>query len=109
MGLIDYIRGSLRITSSDFDYEISELIDQAVQDMISSGVITAAFPNYGTTSWSREIDDLNIRRAITLYVKANFGIENTEKEWFMKQYLFKKAEILNQMTQYTDYDESDYE
>jgi hypothetical protein len=110
MRLIDAVLSSLRITSPDYDNEIQELIDQAVSDLISAGVKPGTyFPDWGTSAWSSEINDFNIRRAIMLYCKANFGVENDEKDWFMQQYLQKKAEILNQVTQFTDYDESKYQ
>jgi hypothetical protein len=101
MSLVNTIRNSLRIISEEFDDEIKELIDQAIQDMKNSGVKAAVFPDFGSNAWAYTIPDSNIRRTIMLFVKANFGIENTDKDWYMEQYFNKKAEILNQTSIYT--------
>ncbi len=102
MTLLDIIRSNLRITSRDFDYELEDLIDQAVSDLKASGVNPDAFNTPFTDISDPDIiiTDANLRRAVILYCKAYFGIDNSDKEWFSNQYHLKKAEILNQITQY---------
>ena len=102
----------MRISSSVtlYDEEIIDLIDQCIADLRASGLVSDALINYGIVPWNYEIDlpDANIRRLITLYCKAYFGLNNPDKEWFKQQYLYKKSEALNQLTQYTSYNADDY-
>lgn len=74
MALVDDVRASLRITSEAFDGEINDLISACTHDLDVSGVI------------STPTDDPLIRRAITLYCKANFGLGNQDAEKYNASY-----------------------
>ena len=106
MSLLSSIKKSLRISTddTDFDDEITDLILQAIDDLKASGVKPDAFNNYGSKDSNENtidtIDDGNIKQAITLYVKAYFGIENPDKEWYIDRYQYKKSELCNQVSQY---------
>jgi len=106
MSLLSSIKKSLRITDDDtgFNDEIADLILQAIDDLKASGVKPDAFNDYGLKDSDGNtidtIDDGNVRQAITLYVKAYFGIENPDKEFYVDRYQYKKSELLNQVSQY---------
>lgn len=72
--MLEKIRKSLRITSTNFDDEIQDLIDSAKVDMKISGVEVI-----------NEEDPL-IKRAIDFYCKANFYIENKDADRYQKRY-----------------------
>lgn len=74
--LLNDIKKSLRILNTDFDDEISDLIDSAKADLILCGVNSL-----------KVVDtDALIKRAVTIYVKANFGWANEEAERLQKSY-----------------------
>ena len=75
------IKLSLRISTTSFDNEIYDLIAAAQLDLGISGVVIPA-----------EIDPL-LKRAITLYVKANFGWDNPDTERLQKSYLMLKQHL----------------
>ena len=112
MSLLSSIKKSLRITddNTDFDTEITDLISQAIDDLKAGGIKSSAFNDYGLKDSDGNtidsISDGNIRQAITLYVKAYFGIENPDKQWYIDRYQYKKSELCNQVSQYgSDIDE----
>ena len=113
MGLLTSIKSKLRVSSSvtAYDDEIKDLIDQCIEDLRASGFVSDALSQYDTVAWSYDVDlpDANLRRLITLYCKAYFGLNNPDKDWFAQQYFYKKSEVLNQLTQYTSYDATDYD
>lgn len=64
--MLSDIKDALRVNSNDLDTEIQDLIDSAKADLILSGV-----------NRNKIIDtDPLIKRAITVYCKANFGYED---------------------------------
>jgi uncharacterized phage protein (predicted DNA packaging) len=71
--LIDRVKLALRISSNDYDEELSELIRAARADLQMCGV--------------KALDDDNpiIAQAIKLYCKAYFG-DNDEKNKFLNAY-----------------------
>jgi len=69
--MLESVKLALRITNTAFDGEISDLIEAARQELILSGV--------SSSKASDESDPL-IKRAITTYVKANFGWDNPDSE-----------------------------
>lgn len=73
--LVD-IKQCLRISSASYDTEILDLIEAAKADMKLSGVLAEKI---------NESDSL-IKRAITIYVKANFGFENPDYEKLIQAY-----------------------
>lgn len=72
--MLNKIKQSLRITHNALDNEIQDLIDAARADLRISGVVKLD-----------ETDSLIIR-AITVYSKANFGLDNTDSEKYQQSY-----------------------
>jgi len=63
--MLEDIKDSLRVSGDDLNLEILDLIEAAKADLILSGVLE-----------SKVIDtDPLIKRAVTVYCKANFGYE----------------------------------
>lgn len=83
MALIDDVKLHLRIANTAYNTEVSDLILSAKKDLEISGV-----PPF----FIDETDPL-IKRAITLYCKANFGYGNTESEKFRESYNLLKAHL----------------
>ena len=79
--MLPKIKQSLRITHSELDGEISDLIDAAKLDLSISGIVNLP-----------ENDPL-ILRAVILYAKANFGLSNDESEKFLKGYTSLKIHL----------------
>lgn len=76
MALIDDVRQALRTKTTLLDTEIQDLIDSAKADLILSGVLE-----------TKAIDtDMLIKRAIILYSKANFGLDNKDSEKYQASY-----------------------
>ena len=63
---LDDMRDALHRTSKDFDGEIKDLIESARQELILSGVLPEK---------ANDESDPLIKRAVTLYLKADFGLE----------------------------------
>lgn len=72
--MLNDIKISLRIKNTSFDSEILDLIDAAKIDLKISGVNKI------------DIEDPLIKRAITIYVKANFGWDNPDSEKLQRSY-----------------------
>ncbi|WHP43832.1 head-tail connector protein [Lysinibacillus boronitolerans] len=72
--MLNKIKQSLRITHNSLDNEIQDLIDAARADLRISGVVKLD-----------ETDSLIIR-AITVYSKANFGLDNADSEKYQQSY-----------------------
>jgi len=83
MALLDDAKLALRISSSAFDSEISDLIDAAKADLQLSGV-----------DETKLIDtDPLIKRAVMTYVKANFGFDNPDADRLCAAYDMLKAHL----------------
>ncbi len=81
MNLLADIKQILRIKTTALDTEVNDLIDSAKADLILSGILKS----------KTEEDIINgydplIKRAIIFYVKANFGLDNTDSEKYQKAY-----------------------
>ncbi len=89
--MLNDIKAALRIGTAvtAFDTEITDLINAALADLGLSGAVDEAII---TT-------DPLIRRAVTTYVKANFGWDNPDAERLAKAYDLLKGHI----TLSTDY------
>lgn len=80
--LLEDVKTALRISLSNtaLDGEVLDLIDAARQDLKLSGV----------SAEKADGDDLEldpiIKRAITIYAKANFGFDNPDFERLQKSY-----------------------
>lgn len=80
MALIDDVKLVLRVSGTAHDTEIGDLIATASADLALSGVTV-------TTT------DSLIKRAISLYCKANFGYDNPEAERYQQCYDMLKAHL----------------
>jgi len=81
MALLDEVKGVLRVSGTDFDTEVNDLIDACKLELSLSGVGKV------------EETDALIKRAIILYCKANFGWDNQEFDRFQKSYDLLKAHL----------------
>lgn len=96
MALLNDVKDALRVNGNTLDTEIQDLIDAAKADLLLSGVHPQKL---------NETDPL-IKRAITVYVKANFGYEDpVMTERFQKSYDNLKTH-LTLSTEYTTGDET---
>ncbi len=75
------IKLSLRINNTAFDTEINDLIEAAKKDLSIAGVVTL------------EYTDPLLKRAITIYVKANFGWDNPDAERLQESYVMLKQHL----------------
>ncbi len=84
MALIDDIKTALRISNTAFDSEINDLISAAQSDLKLSGVLE-----------SKVNDDTDplIKRAIIIYIKANFGWNNPDAEKLQHSYNMLKIHL----------------
>lgn len=74
---ISSFRGYLRITTSALDGEITDLINAARDDLVLGGVLPDRAQD--------ETDPL-IKRAIAVYIKAEFGLDNDDSEKYRAAY-----------------------
>ena len=75
---------ALRLTHNALDGELVDLIAAAREDLILAGVSPAK---------ASDDDDPLIRRAITVYAKANFGFDNADYEKLQTSYNSIKARL----------------
>lgn len=74
---ITSFRRAVRVTGTEYDMEIQDLVDAACADLSLGGIIAAKVYNN---------QDPLINRAITLYVKSQFGWDNPDSEKYMESY-----------------------
>lgn len=79
--MLNKVKLALRIKGNTFDDEIQDLIDSAKLDLGISGVAN-----------TEETDNLVIR-AIILYCKGYFGIDNPNSEQYLKSYTELKTHM----------------
>lgn len=79
--MLERVKLSLRIKSSKLDDEINDLIEACKIDLSISGV--------------RQIKDEDpiIQRAIIVYCKANFGLDNKDSEKYQRSYDLLKQSL----------------
>lgn len=78
------VKDSLRITGTDLNIEIQDLIEAGQADLILSGVLESKII---------ETDPL-IKRAIIVYCKANFGYEDPKyADRFQESYISLKHHL----------------
>jgi uncharacterized phage protein (predicted DNA packaging) len=82
--MLDDIKTVLRISNTAFDGEINDLIEAARHDLMLSGVSSV-----------KVIDDSDplIKRAVSTYVKSNFGFDNPDADRFQKSYDMLKQHL----------------
>ena len=88
--MLDDIKLSLRISNTAFDTEINDLIDAAKLDLGISGVEKIETKDEED---KLIVSDPLIKRAVTLYVKANFGWDNPDSERLQESYLMLKQHL----------------
>ncbi len=79
--MLEKVKLSLRIKSNILDLEIEDLIEACKIDLSISGVKKI------------EENDPIINRAIILYCKANFGLENKDSDKYQKSYDLLKQSL----------------
>jgi hypothetical protein len=79
--VLEKVKMALRINSNKLDTEISDLIEACKIDLSISGVRRI------------ELTDPIIQRAIILYCKANFGLDNKDSEKYQKSYDLLKSHL----------------
>ncbi|MEG2246427.1 phage head-tail connector protein [Clostridium sp.] len=72
--MLESIKKSLRITIDNFNEEILDLIEEAKADLSISGIKNISE------------EDILISRAIKVYCKANFGLDNKDSEKYQRSY-----------------------
>lgn len=77
-------RRYLRINHTRHDSEITDLIGAARADLLLGGI---------TASKAESESDALIRRAVFLYVKAEFGLDNPEAEKYRSSYEMLKRHL----------------
>lgn len=92
--LLDEVKLALRITSDDFDLEVTALIDAAKRDMVRQGVREDLLAE-------STIDPL-AKMAIVLFCKARFGFDNDDAERFETAYAKTLKDLANAPTLYSD-------
>lgn len=88
MALIDDVKNDLRIKSASYNSEITELIESAGADLVLSGVLQSKIDTISTLT-----PDTLIVRAIKLYCKANFGLDNADSEKYQAAYTALKMHL----------------
>ena len=85
------VKDALRLSGTDLDIEVQDLIDAAKADLQLSGVHA-----------DKIVDtDPLIKRAVIVYAKAHFGWDNPEADRFAKSYDMLKQH-LTLSTEYTE-------
>ena len=79
--MLDKVKQELRIKNKSLDEEVTDLIESALLDLKISGV----------KKINRE--DPLIIRAVKLYSKANFGLDNKDSEKYAKAYTMLKEHL----------------
>ncbi len=72
--MLQDVKSSVRIINNKFDVELLDLIEAAKTDLLIAGVT------------KNDEDDPLIKRAIILYCKANFGLDNKDSEKYQNSY-----------------------
>ncbi|GLC32916.1 head-tail connector protein [Clostridium omnivorum] len=74
--LLDDVKLAIRVSNSVYNDEIQDLIDEAKADMKLVGILDTKIVD----------TDPLIKRAITTYCKANFGLNNPDSEKLQASY-----------------------
>ena len=102
--MLDDVKTVLRISNNAYDAEIEDLIEAAKMDLRLSGVnidktVTETYTPEPTEENPEpepvdvEVMDPLIKRAIIVYVKANFGWNNPDAENFQQSFWMLKAHL----------------
>lgn len=82
---VDSIRRYIRTNHTHFDEEITDLIAAARADLLLGGILEKKV---------NDESDFLIKRAIVLYVKAEFGIDNADAEKYRESYNVLKRHLM---------------
>jgi hypothetical protein len=82
LAILDDIKITLRISNMAYNGEISDLIEAAKTDLANVNINV----DKKVTIDSVEVIDPLIKRAITLYVVANFGLNNPDADRLQRAY-----------------------
>lgn len=108
MTILDDVKQALRVSGSDLNTEIQDLIDAVKADLTLSGVNadktvtvivdqtpepTEGNPEPEQVLVEMEVMDPLIKRAITVYCKAHFGWDNPEADRFAQSYIMLKQHL----------------
>ena len=104
MALLDDVKTTLRISNNAYDAEIEDLIEAVKIDLKLSGVnvdktVTETVTPEPTEETPDpdpvdvEVMDPLIKRAIIIYVKANFGWNNPDAERLQQSYNMLKSHL----------------
>lgn len=77
MAMLDDIKNVLRVSGTDFDVELNDLIESARQELLLAGV---------HTTLANSNSDALVKKAIMVYCKAEFGFDNQEADRFRKAF-----------------------
>ena len=83
--MISDLRHRLRISGTHFDGEISDLVAAAQADLMLGGILSVRAMDEG---------DPLVRRAITCYVKAEFGLDNPDADKFRAAYKLIREHLM---------------
>jgi len=78
-------RQAIRVSHTRFDGEITDLIAAARADLLLGGIVSEKVED--------ETDPL-IKRAIMLYVKAEFGLDNADSTKYRESYDMLKRHLM---------------
>lgn len=87
--LIDDVKKALRVSNTAMDTEVNDLIESAKLDLTISGVNV----DKTVTVDGAEVMDPLIKRAITVYCKANFGYDNPDADRLMDSFEMLKTHL----------------
>ena len=102
--MLEDVKAILRISNSAYDAEIEDLIEAAKIDLKLSGInidktVTQTYTPEPTEETPDpdpveiQVMDPLIKRAITVYVKANFGWNNPDSERLQQSYNMLKIHL----------------
>ena len=81
--MLEDVKRALRVTTNYFDMDVQDLIDAAKADLVLSGVLLTKLVD----------TDPLIKRAVILYSKSSFGLDNTDSEKYMASYTSLKKHL----------------
>lgn len=82
--MLEKLKLLLRISNTAYDDEITDLIASAQSDLILHGI---------KSDLVNALTDILIQRCVILYVKANFGWDNSDKEGLLKSYMMLRDHL----------------
>lgn len=93
MALLDDVKSVMRITASVFDTEIEDLLNAAEADLVTAGFLQSLMDDFIADTDVTTLSHKLVKRAVTTYVKANFGWNNPDKLDFQQSYDMQKMKL----------------